>query len=137
MLNRSKLWAAGLLLAVFAAGGAVGGAVSAAWGEDDQRDGRRSSRGEGSRHERSYAERLEADLGLSQEQRNSIDTILARRQVQVHELWAEYRPRFDTLRLDVRNQIMQILDDEQQEKYQELIDRSDRRRERDSERENK
>lgn len=134
MLNRSKLWAVGLLLAVFAAGGALGAAASAAWGEDDNRDeGQRSSRDDRSRHG-SYAERLEAHLDLSQEQRTTVDSILAQRQLQVRELWAEYRPRFDTLRLDVRNQIMEILNDEQKETYQELTDRSDRRRDRESER---
>lgn len=132
MLNRSKLWAAGLLAAAFVAGTAVGAAVTATW---DRRDAAAESR----RHERDdrgrqggYAERLEASLGLTPEQRLAVDSILDRQQTAMRSLWAEYSPKFDELRQDVRNQIMEILDDEQQKTYRELIARSDRRRERES-----
>jgi hypothetical protein len=131
MLNRSKLWAAGFLLAVFAAGGAVGGAVTASWGDNaSSSDERRHDRNERSRRGGSYAERLEAALGLNQEQRATVDTILDRQQTAMRDLWTEYSPRFDSLRQDVRSQIMEILDEGQQEEYRELVARSDRRRDR-------
>jgi Spy/CpxP family protein refolding chaperone len=133
MLNRSKLWAAGLLFAVFAAGSAVGGAASAAWGVGDDLDDSRRHERDGRSRRGGYADRLEQDLGLSAAQRAKVDSILERQQAEMRALWEEYRPRFDTLRLEVRNQIMEILDEEQKDEYRELIDRSDRRRDRESE----
>ncbi len=119
MLNRSKLWAAGLLFATFAVGLAVGGAVSAARGDDDGdfrgRRGRRTS----------YAERLQEDLALQPAQRESVKVILERRQTAMQELWREVAPRFDTLRTQIRGEIMGLLDEAQQARFQELIARSD------------
>lgn len=129
MLNRSKLWAAGLLFAAFAAGAAVGGATSAAWGDGD-RDVNRNRPGErdSGRH-RSYSERLQTALDLTPAQREAIDTIVALRQAETHALWQAVGPRFEALREGVRDQIVAILDEEQQEKYRELIARSHRNRE--------
>jgi hypothetical protein len=130
MLNRSKLWAAGFLLAVFAAGGVVGGAATAWGGSAISDDARRPDRDERSRRGGSYSERLEVDLGLNSQQRAAVDTVLERQQTAMRKLWTEYSPRFDSLRQDVRSQIMDILDQEQQDRYRELIARSDRRRHR-------
>lgn len=119
MLNRSKLWAAGLLLAAFAAGIAVGGAVSAAWG-DNARDG------EPDRNRRvGYAERLQAELHLSVSQRDSVDAILEQREEQMDAMWREIAPRFDSLRTAIRGEIMTLLDDGQRERFRALIARSD------------
>lgn len=118
MLNRSKLWAAALLFAVFAAGIAVGGAASAAWGDprgSEATDGRRGR----------YAERLQQELALSQEQRDSVDAILARRKAAMRALWSEIEPRFDSLRTAIRAEIATLLDAEQTEAYRALIARSD------------
>ncbi len=119
MLNRSKLWAAGLLFATFAVGLAVGGAVSAARGDADgdfrEHRGRRTS----------YAERLQEDLALQPAQRESVKVILERRQTAMQELWREAAPRFDTLRAQIRGEIMGLLDEAQQARFQELIARSD------------
>ncbi len=119
MLNRSKLWAAGLLFATFAVGLAVGGAVSAARGDDDGdfrgRRGRRTS----------YAERLQEDLALQPAQRESVKVILERRQTAMQELWRDVAPQFDTLRTLIRGEIMGLLDEAQQARFQELITRSD------------
>lgn len=119
MLNRSKLLAAGLLLAAFVAGLAVGSAASAAWGD--------SGRGEALTRDRrvSYAEHLQTELDLSGAQRESVDQILERRKTQMDAIWREIAPRFDTLRTGIRSEIMQLLDEGQQEAYQALIARSD------------
>jgi hypothetical protein len=136
MLNRSKLWATGLLVAMFVTGAAVGGGVSRVWLENgaavDQRD-----RGSADRaRPPSYAERLEAHLGLTAAQRAAVDTILARRESDMRDLWQEMQPRFDALRDTIRTKIMAVLDDEQQQKYRELLERSSHRGERDRENRN-
>lgn len=119
MLNRSKLLAAALLFAAFVAGGAVGGAVSAAWGDNERRVSSEP------RHRTSYAERLQAELVLSVQQRDSVNAILERREEQMDVIWREIRPRFDSLRTAIRGEIMSLLIDDQRTRYQELIDRSD------------
>ena len=74
MLNRSKIWAATLLLSVFAAGIAIGGP---AWGAVTDVGGvERGRRGDPpesrSRERRSYSEHLQEDLNLSVEQRAAV-----------------------------------------------------------------
>ncbi len=126
MLNRSKLWAVGLLLAVFVSGVAVGGAVSAAWGNDDTpRAETRERSSDGRRERASYGDRLQEALALSAEQRESVDAILARRQAAMDELWGKVRPEFKKLWDDVRSEILDVLDEEQQVAYRELLARSD------------
>ena len=134
MLNRPKLWASVLLLSVFAAGGAIGGVASAAWdwsrGSEATTRRDRSNRDDRSRG--GYAERLEEILSLTPTQRTEVDSILARQQRAMRELWEEVNPKFDDLRHEVRAQIMEILDEVQREQYRELIAQSDRRRDRES-----
>ena len=119
MLTRSKLWAAVLLLATFAAGRVVGGAASAAWGESDGRDARHA------RSHGSYGERLQRELELTSEQHDSVDAILERREAAMHALMQEISPRLDSLRTVIRGEIMSLLDGTQQEWYEALIARSD------------
>lgn len=132
MLNRPKLWAILLLIAAFVAGIAVGGGTTAALGDSkiatrEVRDD--TSRSNNREHRKSYSERLQEELTLSASQRSSIDTIIQRRQIEMHNLWKEVGPRFDTLRNGIRGQILNILDVSQQEKFRELIARSDKYRE--------
>lgn len=132
MLNRSKLWAATLLIGVFAAGIAIGGPVWNAFGDDrsDQR-GRRGGSSSSSesrdRGHRSYSDHLQEDLGLTTDQRAAIDSILAESQSDMREVWRDMRSKIDTLRSDVSVEIMQLLDEEQQTKYGEMLERSRRR----------
>lgn len=126
MLNRSKIWAAMLLIGVFAAGVAIGGPV---WGAfaDNQRDdrGRRDGSSESRDRERkSYSEHLQEDLNLTVEQRAAVDSILEVSQSDMRAVWRNMRAEIDTLRQDVAQEIMQLLDDEQQVKYTEMIERS-------------
>lgn len=126
MLNRSKILAAALLVAVFAAGIAVGAAASAAWGDrtpapaSTERPERRESR-----RDRSYLDWLDEELTLTPVQRDTVKHILEGYQGSMHEIWIELRPRMDTIRLRVRQQIMPILDSTQQDRYRALIARSD------------
>ena len=133
MRNRSKLWAMTLLLAVFAAGIAVGGPTWKAFSKDGQDErGRRQStdqrdrgRGDGAGH--SYSDHLQEALSLTVDQRAAVDSILDESQSEMRDVWHAMRWQIDTLRQDVSNDIMQLLDEEQQTKYRELIARSNRR----------
>jgi hypothetical protein len=129
MLNRSKLWAATLLLGVFAAGIAVGGP---AWNEFNyDRSDERSRRGDSSesrdRRHKSYSERLQEELVLTAEQRTAVEAILERRQSEMREAWRQMNTQIDTLRQHISNEIMAVLDEGQQEKYRELLAHSRRR----------
>ena len=136
MLNRSKLWATSLLVAMFVTGAAVGGGVARTWigsaSADDYRDRMPGDRG----RPPSYAEHLEMALSLTPLQRAAVDTILARRESDMQQMWREMQPRLDALRDTIRTKIMDVLDDEQQQKYRELLDRSRHRGERDRENRN-
>jgi uncharacterized membrane protein len=124
MGNRSKTLAASLLAATFLLGIAVGGVAMAAWGDDD--DGRRTRR---SREHVSYAERLTERLDLSAAQQESVAVILERRQEVMHQVWQDVHPKLDSLRLQIRDEILAVLDEEQQTAYADLIARSDSVRE--------
>jgi len=117
MFDKSKLWAIGLLLAAFAAGVAVGGAASAAIGDRDRR-GDRDTRRSRPRQEISYLDRLNRDLNLSPEQRDSVAAILKRYDEPMRELWRRERQQVDSMRLQVRGQITALLDEQQRELYQ-------------------
>ncbi len=122
MLNRSKSLAASLLVATFLLGVAVGGVALAAWGD------RGDERERPPRERPSYADILERELSLTTAQRESVDVILARQQQTMTALWTEIGPRFDSLRVEIRDEISQLLSEEQQAKYQDMIARSERRR---------
>jgi gas vesicle protein len=126
MLSKGKAWAAALLVGVFVAGAAIGAAVTTLMAPQDQvvasRTDARADSDRGRR--RGYAERLQDDLNLSPEQRASVDAILAEREAEMRELWEDMRPRFDALRESIRIEIMELLDESQQEKYQALIERA-------------
>jgi Spy/CpxP family protein refolding chaperone len=117
--DRSKLFAATLLVASFLAGAAVGTAVSAARGEGDERGERQT------RMRVSYTDRLDRELDLSPDQRTSVSAILDKRQTAMRAIWREVEPRFDSLRTQIRKEIMAVLDETQQEKFEQLIARSD------------
>jgi hypothetical protein len=122
MLNRSKLLAVSLLIAVFVAGGAVGGVVVATWGDSTQ--GRQVP----PRPRRSYTDFLTQELKLSDVQHDSVQAIVSRRDTAMRALWQEVGPKFDTLRSQVRAEIMRVLNDEQRAAYESLIQASERRR---------
>jgi len=133
MLNRSRLWAMTLLLAVFAAGVAIGGPTWNALSNDGQDErGRREStdqrdrgRSDGDGH--SYSDHLQEAVNLTAHQRSAVDSILNESQSEMRDVWRGMRAQIDTLRQGVSVEIMQLLDEEQQMRYRELIARSNRR----------
>ena len=123
MFNKSKALAWGLLVATFLLGAVVGGMAMEMWEDDD--DGQRRQ----TREHVSYTDRLEAELALTAAQRESVQVILERRAEAMHELWNDYRPRLDTLRNMIRGEIASLLDEEQRERFSEMIAHSDSVRE--------
>ncbi|HXV86614.1 MAG TPA: hypothetical protein VD793_07935 [Gemmatimonadales bacterium] len=119
MPNRSKIWAAGFLAAAFAAGLAVGGAAQAALADRDDRERPQPAR------RISYPERLQRDLQLTTDQRAQVEAIMSRRQQSMRDIWRAADQRVDTLRLQVRNEIMGLLDERQRELYRGINARHD------------
>ena len=75
----------------------------------------------------SYSDHLQEALSLTVEQRAAVDSVLLASQSEMREVWRAMRSQIDTLRQDVSNDIMQLLDESQQAQYRELIARSNRR----------
>lgn len=119
MFNRSTLLAASLLTATFILGVAVGGGTVAAWGDKPDRSDRPP------RERVSFSERLQQDLDLTAVQRESVDVILDRRQEVMRQMWHEISPRFDSLRGQINQEILAVLDSGQQKTFQGLIARGD------------
>lgn len=119
MIARSKLLAGTVIGAAFAAGLGLGVALSAALdvGNGD-RERERSPR-------LSYIERLDRELNLTAEQRDSVAAILRRHDATTKQIWQESRQRFDQVRAQLRGDIMNLLNEEQRERYQAFIARSD------------
>lgn len=117
-MTRSKLSAAGLLLAAAVVGGVIGAVVA---GRPDNREGRGSNRG----GREGYVERMTTELGLTQPQQDSVRAILQRFEPAMDSLWRDMRPRFDSLRQVARSAIGSQLDAEQQQKYQAMLARRD------------
>ena len=74
-------------------------------------------------------ERLVADLGLDGTQRAAVDSLLDARDVRVRALFDPVRPKADSLYLETRDQIRQVLTPEQRAKFEQFIARSNARRE--------
>jgi Spy/CpxP family protein refolding chaperone len=119
----SSTWkAAILLLAAFALGAGAGSALA-------MRAGHHSAWG-GNPKERTdeYVGLLDRSLRLTGPQRDSIRAILVRHQPEMDSIWQDVRPRFETLRTEIRSEVRVQLDAEQQRKYADLMARMDEER---------
>jgi len=121
MLHRSKVYAVGLLAAVFVAGIAVGAGVSAAASDREER----APRARRTEERLSYADQLERELSLTPIQRESVDHILAAFDDSMSAMWTELRPRMDLLRTSIRQNVQELLDSTQQDRYRAYIQRTD------------
>ena len=115
-MNRSKVVASGLLLAVFVAGLIGGGAASALADRNES---------ESKRPRRPYEEVLQEKLDLTAEQRESIEVILQDWRSGVRELWDERGRKLEEIRQGTRAEIVHALDEGQVEVYQAMISRDD------------
>jgi hypothetical protein len=111
MFNRSKTWATVLLLAVFLAGGAAGWAT-ARWRANLDRP-RRGPEG--------MAAYLARQLDLSATQRDSIRAILERHHPDMEGIWSTVRPRLDSLRAVIDQEIGRQLSADQRQRYAQLV----------------
>ena len=123
MLNRSKLAAVALLAAVFIAGGAAGWVLRETTGHDDR------GRGRGPDAMVAY---LGRELKLTSAQSDSVRAIFARHRPETEGLWAQVRPRFDSIKTVVRAEIDAQLTPDQRARHQRLIEEAEHRRRGDS-----
>lgn len=113
-----------LLLAAFLLGGVAGAAVHATLE-------RRSSPHEaGPRGPGDFLDRLTEDLKLTTEQRDSIRIVLDHYHPRMDSVWQSIRPRFETLREELRSEIRIYLTPDQQRQFDELLKRRDAERRR-------
>jgi len=112
-MTRSRLGAAALLIASFVLGGLVGGAATSV-------ADRRSHKSRTDRPRPTYVERLGAELGLTDAQKDSVHAVFDRHQPAMDSLWESIRPQFQSERQAIRTQINGLLTPEQQAKYTEL-----------------
>lgn len=120
-MTKSRVGALMLLVATFVLGGLLGGALTSFAERKNHGPGRRGPRP-------TYVERLSQDLGLSPEQRDSIQSILDRHQPVMDSLWTEIRQKFPQLesqRVTVRQEVQAVLTPEQQAKYAAIVQRQD------------
>ncbi len=75
-----------------------------------------------------YLARLAKDLDLSPTQRDSVDAILKRFEPGMDSIWQDIRPKFETLRTELRSDINAQLTPDQQRRYADLLERQDARR---------
>jgi hypothetical protein len=116
-MMRSRLAAAGLLLATFGLG-AVAGGVGLTAAENRTDAGVKRSHGRAG-----FIARLTDQLDLNQSQRDSICSILERHKPLMDSMWREVRPRFDSARTVIRTEIKAQLTPDQQQRYEELQQR--------------
>ena len=74
-------------------------------------------------------DRLHTDLGLDVTQKAAVDSLLDARDVRVRAVFDPIRPKVDSLYLEARDEIRQVLTPEQRAKFEQLIAQSNARRE--------
>ena len=120
MIPRSRLGAVGLLVAAMSFGALVGGiAVSAA-------EHRGTGPGNHNHGRDGLVARLTEELQLTSAQQESVRAVLDRHRPEMDSMWQEIRPRFDSVRTIMRGEIRVQLSPEQQQKYQQMIERRER-----------
>jgi Spy/CpxP family protein refolding chaperone len=121
VLPKSKLWAIALLIAVAAAGFALGALTTdySHRGRDPERRGRES-----------YASHLAAELALDSAQTDSVRAVLARYRPAMRAVFDQVRPQMDSLRQQMHNDINQLLTPDQRQRFDSLLVRERAMRER-------
>ena len=112
-MTRTRLGAVGLLLGTLVLGGLLGGAATTIVD-------RKAHKVRRDRPRPTYVDRLSAELGLSEAQRESVQAVLERHQPAMDSLWMKVRPMFQAERQAVRNEITLHLTPEQQARYTEM-----------------
>lgn len=115
MLNRSRTWAAALLVATFFAGILVGAGIRTVWVSHTA-----ASRSHGP--DRMLAS-LTGELHLTPPQHDSVRAILQRHWARMNAAWEAVRPRFDTIRADMDSEVVRLLSPDQAVKYRDHVTR--------------
>jgi hypothetical protein len=75
-----------------------------------------------------YLARLSKDLELTPVQRDSVSAILKVYEPRMDSIWQDIRPKFETVRAELRSDINAQLTPDQQRRYAELLERQNARR---------
>jgi len=118
VLNRSKVWAVALLVAVFVAGAATGWSLRGSAGR----------RGPNPRDTNAMVAHLAKELDLSAAQQDSVRTILDRHRAEMAAIWKQVHPRADSLRTVLQAEIGAQLTPAQQSRYRDLVARFEHQR---------
>lgn len=118
-MSKSTRTATLLLLAAFVLGAVAGGAALALYGRPPRMGPGHSPGSSG------YLSRLSKELELTPVQRDSVGAILKRYEPRMDSIWQDIRPRFETVRGELRSDINAQLTPEQQGHYAELLKRQD------------
>lgn len=120
---QTSTWKAGAMLALAVAiGGVAGSAITSR--SDSCRGGATKSKAPGE----GFVALLTDELELTPSQQDSVRAVLARRQPSMDALWEEIRPRVDSVRTVIRNEIAPHLTADQQPKFAALTARLDAER---------
>jgi Spy/CpxP family protein refolding chaperone len=122
VLPKSKLWAIALLIAVAAAGFALGAFTTDYTHRPPPRDGRGREGG--------YAAHLAGQLGLDSVQTDSVRTILQHYRPAMRAVFDQVRPQMDSLRDRMRSDIHDVLTPDQRQRFDSLQVRERAMRER-------
>lgn len=119
-MQRSRSLAVAFLLGATLAGGALGFTADRMMAHSRPLTGKAA--------QASKLDQLSADLSLTPTQRATVESILDDRHRQFQEAMKPVRPKLDSIRLNSRTQIMNVLDASQQAKFKALIDEMERER---------
>ena len=114
------MWASLLLTLIVGMG--MGVAIDRLALEGDRRGGDRGDRGA------RLAARLTSELQLTPEQQAKVEAALASNRERAREFWRESQTAYETLRKEFRQDIRALLTPEQQERFDEMVQRDDERR---------
>jgi hypothetical protein len=132
MLTRSQKWMWVTLLLTLVLGVSLGVLLDRFVLSEARGDTRQSR--EHRSHEK-FIEHLESELKLSSDQRGNLERILAVNREKAEAFWKETRSSYGELRKEFRQDIRDLLNPDQQKRYDELLAAEDaRRRQRDKRR---
>lgn len=123
MMGGSRIRVGIVLGLTFAAGLAGGVALDRRVLDRPQASERRSDRDRGP-----VIERFASDLGLTQDQRSRIETILDHYRARMKAIWQDVHPRYSAIVDSARTEIEAVLTPDQVEQYRTLLHEEYRRR---------
>jgi len=118
--SRKWMWASLLLTLIVGMG--MGVAIDRLALEGDRRGGERRDRGA------RLAARFNSELQLTPEQQAKVEAALASNRERAGQFWGESRAAYETLRKEFRQDIRELLNPDQQQRFDEMIQRDDERR---------